>query len=335
MPATSTERAIVPGDKALLTGITQKPEMNGTPCTVVSWDAKAEKWIVELKGGAKARLCATNLALQPNKCPTANGDTSPPKVVTGPIATGLLLSSPARADVQKNRQQNKQKKKWLECHIPEDGAIMSPSVEVFRGPSMDGYPFHAEPAVLSVVSVAMPNCNPRCQDSPVDRPVGQADYEMLLRSKATAMFAASKVLDAEVVVLPSIGCGVFRNDPELLGRILGDVLRSDFRNVFKKVLVVDTERFGRSFLSAARGESPKAAIAQPHHPMKGAKKVITGSKPEFEGKTCIIEAWDEAAGQWLVVLGDDMIRLPDNHLMDPVTCSSDDQTSKEVKTSVL
>jgi len=37
-------------------------EMNGTQCTVIAWDGGAEKWLIELPGGAKARLVAANLA---------------------------------------------------------------------------------------------------------------------------------------------------------------------------------------------------------------------------------------------------------------------------------
>jgi len=37
-----------------------------------------------------------------------------------------------------------------------------------------------------ICQVAMPNCNPDCRDSPVDRPPGEAEYEMLLHSSSDA-----------------------------------------------------------------------------------------------------------------------------------------------------
>merc|ERR1719506_551230 len=57
---------------------------------------------------------------------------------------------------------------WL-AHIPDDGCVLSPFVEVFRGGTNDGYPFETAAVMLdAVVSVAMPNCNEKMSDSPVD-----------------------------------------------------------------------------------------------------------------------------------------------------------------------
>merc|ERR1712224_109459 len=218
-------------------GIVQKPEMNGMQCTVMSFDDEAQKWVVELKGGRKARLPASNLAanMDSSRCASkaSTSDVIQPlmvkstseisisdaaKPVAGPIASGLLLADGRRPS--RYGQGRRPRVPRLECHIPEDGAILSPEVEVFRGTSSEGYPFRSKPVCLAgVVSVAMPNCNWDCRDSPVDRPDIDGDYEMLLRAKCTAMFAAAELMSADVVVVPKIGCGVFKNDPRLIGTI--------------------------------------------------------------------------------------------------------------------
>lgn len=54
-------------------------------------------------------------------------------------------------------------------HLPDDGVLFSPQVEVFREGTNDGYGFSESVCGLAaVVSVAMPNCNTKMSDSPVD-----------------------------------------------------------------------------------------------------------------------------------------------------------------------
>merc|ERR1719454_179440 len=41
-----------------------------------------------------------------------------------------------------------------ECHIPEDGAVLSPDIDIFRGSTFDGYPFFDGPVqACAVISV--------------------------------------------------------------------------------------------------------------------------------------------------------------------------------------
>eukprot|EP00397_Hematodinium_sp_SG-2012_P012194 GEMP01012357.1.p1 GENE.GEMP01012357.1~~GEMP01012357.1.p1 ORF type:complete len:753 (+),score=154.88 GEMP01012357.1:352-2610(+) len=62
-------------------------------------------------------------------------------------------------------------KKEFELHIPVDGCVLSPRVEVFRQQYMDGYKFMDRPVELAgVVSVAAFNKNPAVTDSPLDAP---------------------------------------------------------------------------------------------------------------------------------------------------------------------
>ncbi|CAE7842923.1 unnamed protein product, partial [Symbiodinium necroappetens] len=75
------------------------------------------------------------------------------------------------------------RKGWF-CYIPERGAILSPSVEVFRNGSDKGYAFMKSAVELAaVVSVAMPNMNPSVKDSPLDTPTDLHAYRALLADK--------------------------------------------------------------------------------------------------------------------------------------------------------
>lgn len=112
-------------------------------------------------------------------------------------------------------------------YLPDDGVVLSPLVEVFREGYTDGYSFLPSAAVLAgVVSLAMYNRNPRVRDSPLDAPSDVVEYEAGVRTKLLAMVLGAVELGAEVLVCPDVGCGVFGNDPALVGRLLGEALRS-------------------------------------------------------------------------------------------------------------
>lgn len=127
---------------------------------------------------------------------------------------------------------------WM-MHIPDDGAVLSPFVEVFRGGTLDGYPFEDVPVRLeAVVSVAMPNCNDRMSDSPVDaHPDGDQYYAQLKRKWQTVLTTAAEYTKADTLVIPDCGCGVFRNPPEQVGSALGELLREVFFNAFEEIII--------------------------------------------------------------------------------------------------
>uniref|UniRef100_A0A7S1AG90 Microbial-type PARG catalytic domain-containing protein n=1 Tax=Noctiluca scintillans TaxID=2966 RepID=A0A7S1AG90_NOCSC len=111
-------------------------------------------------------------------------------------------------------------------YLPENGVVVSPMVEVFREGYMQGYAFLPKAVLLKgVVSLAMYNRNPRMKDSPVDAPRDPEEYRVGVRRKFRAMVAGAIELGAEVLVCPPIGCGVFDNNPTLVGSIFGEVLR--------------------------------------------------------------------------------------------------------------
>lgn len=123
-----------------------------------------------------------------------------------------------------------------DMHIPMDCCVFSPLVEVFRGGTNEGYPFREVAVVLeAVVSVAMPNCNDRMADSPVDAHPEAEHYAAQLESKWRAVLAAASLCSppADCLVVPDAGCGVFRNPPEQVGAALGKVLRFEFDGRFK------------------------------------------------------------------------------------------------------
>lgn len=93
-------------------------------------------------------------------------------------------------------------------HIPDDGVLLSPHVEIFRGSTLEGYPFLAKPVSLeAVVSVAMPNRNEHMSDSPVDaRMDSPGAYKEQLKQKWRAVLkAASAYTSADTLVIPDAG----------------------------------------------------------------------------------------------------------------------------------
>eukprot|EP00929_Paragymnodinium_shiwhaense_P052631 TRINITY_DN26370_c0_g1_i1.p1 TRINITY_DN26370_c0_g1~~TRINITY_DN26370_c0_g1_i1.p1 ORF type:complete len:440 (+),score=99.84 TRINITY_DN26370_c0_g1_i1:70-1389(+) len=109
---------------------------------------------------------------------------------------------------------------WL-CYIPDEGCVVSPYVEVFREGSDAGYGFLQEKGTLqAVVSIAMPNCNPSVKDSPLDAPSDRNEYMQLLCKKFECAIGAAQLVGATTLVMPAVGCGVFRNDPADVGLAL-------------------------------------------------------------------------------------------------------------------
>ncbi|CAJ1415973.1 unnamed protein product [Effrenium voratum] len=113
---------------------------------------------------------------------------------------------------------------WF-CYIPEQGAVLSPFVEVFRKGSDEGYAFLSAPVELAaVVSVAMPNKNPSVKDSPLDAPQDAAAYKALLVSKFQVALGAASLAGASTCVVPGVGCGIFKNDPGDMGAALKEAM---------------------------------------------------------------------------------------------------------------
>jgi len=146
------------------------------------------------------------------------------------------------------------------AHIPDDGVILSPCVDVFRQGTFQGYAFEkAAVGLEAIVSVAMPNCNDRMSDSPVDSHPDPQEYQAQLDRKWRATLAAAAFFtSANSLVVPDAGCGVFRNPPEQVGASLGRVLREEFMGRFDEVYIAFPggsagERFAASAVTAFGG----------------------------------------------------------------------------------
>lgn len=112
--------------------------------------------------------------------------------------------------------------KGKRMHVPEDGVIISPHVEIFRKGTDQGYALQMKPvAIAAVISVAMYNRNHSVRDAPVDAPEDSAAYELGTRHKLQALVHGAILANADALVLPDVGCGVFHNDARLVGRLMG------------------------------------------------------------------------------------------------------------------
>jgi len=144
-------------------------------------------------------------------------------------------------------------------HVPVDGCIVSPDVVIFRETSAKGYAFkESETKLAGVCSVAMFNMNARVSDSPVDAPRDFEKYCNDVKQKFRAVVSGAVELKAEVLVCPDVGCGVFENDPHILGSLLGEVLCEQPGVVGQIVLTGKA-----AFASAARQVVEAGGIHQP------------------------------------------------------------------------
>mmetsp|Transcript_66743 Transcript_66743/g.118078 ORF Transcript_66743/g.118078 Transcript_66743/m.118078 type:complete len:485 (-) Transcript_66743:87-1541(-) len=153
-----------------------------------------------------------------------------------------------------------------EAYIPDNSVVLSPQVEVFRGGAEDGFPFEDETTVLTaVVSVAMPNNNPKLKDVPVDRPASEDQYLNVVRAKLTAALVAASSVKASILVVPALGVGDYKNKPEVIGRELAKVVSEKFSNAFEQIHVVGPRAFTDACSHGVPmpGSSPTMAMAVP------------------------------------------------------------------------
>jgi uncharacterized protein (TIGR02452 family) len=83
-----------------------------------------------------------------------------------------------------------------------------------------------DPYYLSVVTCPAPNLN-----NPED--VVDHIIEKVLRKRINRILTVFSIYNHETIILGAWGCGVFRNDPELVARIFKEELGSF---LFKKVI---------------------------------------------------------------------------------------------------
>jgi len=148
-------------------------------------------------------------------------------------------------------------------HLPDDGVALSPNVEIFRSGTFDGYSFDDRATMLeAIISVAMPNRNDRMSDAPVDAHPEHVEYVLQLERKWRAVLMATAwYTEADCLVVPDAGCGVFRNQPEDVGAALGSLLRSsEFGGRVKEIVIAYPggglgERFAEATAAALEGRT--------------------------------------------------------------------------------
>eukprot|EP00397_Hematodinium_sp_SG-2012_P003936 GEMP01003946.1.p1 GENE.GEMP01003946.1~~GEMP01003946.1.p1 ORF type:complete len:1036 (+),score=169.76 GEMP01003946.1:32-3139(+) len=134
-------------------------------------------------------------------------------------------------------------KQHHEAYLPVQGVVLSPDVELFRKTSTSGYAFMFERQKLAgIISMAAFNRNSRIADSPVDAPKDKEVYESQLTDKWRSALVGAIKLGCEVLIVPDVGCGVFKNDPALTGNCLNVVLR-ELHGHFREIILLGKDQF--------------------------------------------------------------------------------------------
>jgi uncharacterized protein (TIGR02452 family) len=111
-----------------------------------------------------------------------------------------------------------------------DLAIWSPSVPFFRN---DSGALLEEPILASAITAPAPNAGAVERNEPDRIP----EIEPTLRRRGAFVLDIAAAHGVRRLVLGAWGCGVFRNDPEMVARVFGDLLLSPdgFAGVFDEV----------------------------------------------------------------------------------------------------
>lgn len=178
------------------------------------------------------------------------------------------------------------------AYIPVDGVVCTPKVEVFRGGSDEGYPFMEKPTLLgAVISVAMYNCNPTIRDAPMDAPVDPETYREGVRAKFRSVLAAAVQARCSALVMADAGCGVYKNDPTIVGEVFGDLLRREFWSHIKEVAICGMPQWQEAVVAAV-GNAGNAKL-----PSQGPMLEIgaTGKRLSYQQPSSPVQANDVRA----------------------------------------
>jgi uncharacterized protein (TIGR02452 family) len=129
-----------------------------------------------------------------------------------------------------------------------DAMILSPGCPVFRG---DDGELLGEPYLATFITSAAPNAGAAAQNNPRDLPL----IPDVFRRRSELVLALAATAGCECLVLGAWGCGVFRNDPEVVAGSFADHLRCGlwigrFRRVVFSVL--DTSSGGETLAAFQR-----------------------------------------------------------------------------------
>jgi len=147
-------------------------------------------------------------------------------------------------------------------YIPQDGAIFSPNVEIWRDSTSAAYaPLDAPVPLACVVSIAMPNLNPRVRDAPTEMFSEPRAYNSALCERWRAALHAACLCGVTDVVCPDAGCGVYQNQPAAVGAALSQVLRAEYADRFESVWVVGSAAFFAAVNAPAEAPAAKSAAS--------------------------------------------------------------------------
>lgn len=110
-----------------------------------------------------------------------------------------------------------------------DHMIYSPDVPVFKyenGELMD------EAICVSVITSPAANAGAIHRNEPDNKSL----IEPVMRIRTEKVLALSAQQGHEVLVLGAWGCGVFRNDPEMIAGLFEELLKRKFKGTFKKIV---------------------------------------------------------------------------------------------------
>eukprot|EP00811_Abedinium_folium_P036588 NODE_9284_length_1434_cov_11.169090.p1 GENE.NODE_9284_length_1434_cov_11.169090~~NODE_9284_length_1434_cov_11.169090.p1 ORF type:complete len:405 (-),score=88.05 NODE_9284_length_1434_cov_11.169090:220-1320(-) len=142
----------------------------------------------------------------------------------------------------------------IRCYIPEHAVLLSPSVEFFRGFCSQGYPFLEQPFRLGgVVSVALPNHNPRLIIEPVNTFTAEHTEQSVLEATFRALLAAAaEYAHGDVLVMPDVGLGCYEGDAKFIGSTFGRVVRTCCPSSFREIHVTGDPTFMQAAAAFAR-----------------------------------------------------------------------------------
>lgn len=138
-----------------------------------------------------------------------------------------------------------------------DLAIFSPCVPFFRD---DAGNLLSEPACCSIITAPAPNAGAVHQNQPADVPA----IAPTLRRRTDLVLAVAAAEKVERLILGAWGCGVFRNNPELVAGTFADALGGGrFAGVFNEVVFAVYDRTpAQHVLRAFQARFPSVPAAQ-------------------------------------------------------------------------
>jgi uncharacterized protein (TIGR02452 family) len=121
--------------------------------------------------------------------------------------------------------------------------IYSPSVPVFKNDAGE----LLEPYNAAFITCAAPNAGAIASN----QANSTSQIPEVLEQRATLVLGLAALKKHQRLVLGAWGCGVFRNDPNLVARVFKNLLKNKFKNVFEEVVfaVYDSSKNKSVFLA--------------------------------------------------------------------------------------